>query len=58
MMREWQNAIALSTNAANLILPPLDTKKWGKWMARRDHAGRTDLAYNDNNCKCEGVLAY
>jgi len=31
-------------------------RKWGEWMVRRDHTGRTDLAYDDDSCKCKGVL--
>ncbi len=34
----------------------MDTRKWGKWMVRRDHTGRTDLAYNEDDCKCKGLL--
>ena len=26
------------------------------WMAMRDHAGRTALAYDDNDCKFGGLL--
>ncbi len=48
----------LATNAASSIAPPppLDTRKWGMWMAMRDHAGRTALAYDDDKCKFGGVL--
>ena len=61
LTRVWQNtswvtAVASSTNAASLIAPPLDKRKWGKWMVRRDHTGRTDLGYNEDDCKCKGLL--
>ena len=52
----WVMTVASSTNAASLIAPPLDKRKWGKWMVRRDHTGRTDLGYNEDDCKCKGLL--